>query len=199
MTEPGFVASRWSSPAMQAASAAALSRRAALPRARPGGDRDRPHGARAAAREHHREGLVGVRVHGAAARRAARRRRSSSLPEGADAAAREQAIDAADWAAPLREALLRLLPGGDGTQRRCASWRRWSRPARARSFAIAWRAIHRCWARSVSLWLPADDEVDLVVKGIVPRDPAAGSQRSQRRAARLAGGARGARDACAGR
>ena len=33
-----------------------------------------------------------------------------SLPEGADAAAREQAIDAADWGAPLREALLRLFP-----------------------------------------------------------------------------------------
>ena len=72
MTEPGF-ASRWSSPEMQEH----LRRRyRAERRFRAlglGRDRDRPHGARDPAREHHREGLVGVRAHGAAARRAARR------------------------------------------------------------------------------------------------------------------------------
>ncbi len=98
------------------------------------------------------------------------------LPEGADAATREQALEAADWGAPLREALMRrfpevtdrsqvrelagLLSGGARTQLR-------DRVAEDPSLL----------GTSVSLWLLADDEVDLVVKGILPRDPSQGSQR----------------------
>src|SRR5262245_54369165 len=40
------------------------------------------------------------------------------LPEGGDAAAREQALEAADWAAPLRDALFRRFPEVEGAQRR---------------------------------------------------------------------------------
>ena len=99
-----------------------------------------------------------------------------SLPEGADAAAREQAMDAADWGAPLREALLRLFP--EVTER-----------SQLRELAALVSTGARTQVRdrvardpsllgtSVSLWLPADDEVDLVVKGIVPREPSAGLQR----------------------
>jgi len=99
-----------------------------------------------------------------------------SLPEGADAAARAQAIDAADWAAPLREALQRLFP--EVTERSqlrqlaalvSTGARTQLRDRVARNPALL--------GTSVSLWLPADDEVDLIVKGFVPRDPAAGSLR----------------------
>src|SRR5262245_43503477 len=38
-----------------------------------------------------------------------------SLPEDGDPAAREQALEAADWAAPLREALFRLFPDAEGS------------------------------------------------------------------------------------
>ncbi len=98
-----------------------------------------------------------------------------SLPEGADAAARAQAIDAADWGAPVREALLRLFP--EVTE-----------PSQVRELAALVSSGARNQLRdrvardpallgsSLSLWLPADDEVDLAVKGIVPRDPAEASQ-----------------------
>jgi phosphate transport system permease protein len=99
-----------------------------------------------------------------------------SLPEGADPEARAQAIDGADFAAPLRESLMRLFP--EVTERSQvrqlaalvstgASLELRDRVARDPSLL----------GTSLSLWLPADDEVDLVVKGSVPRDPAAGSQR----------------------
>ena len=100
-----------------------------------------------------------------------------SLPEGADAAAREQAIDAADWGAPLREALLRLFPGGDGAQPGARARGAGLDAARARSFATRVARDPALLGGSLTLWLPADDEVDLVVKGIVPRDPAVASQR----------------------
>jgi phosphate transport system permease protein len=93
-----------------------------------------------------------------------------SLPAEADATAREQAIASADWATPLREALMRQFP--DVTQ-----------PPQVRQLValLSSAAPHALAARverdpsllgrSVPLWLPADDEVDLVVKGSVPRDP----------------------------
>jgi phosphate transport system permease protein len=95
-----------------------------------------------------------------------------ALPAGADAAARAQAIDAADWAAPLREALMRLFP--EVTER-----------SQVRELAALVSSGARSQLRdrvasdpallggSLPLWVAADDEVDLVVKGIVPRDPAA--------------------------
>jgi phosphate transport system permease protein len=98
-----------------------------------------------------------------------------SLPEGADAAARAQAIGAADWGAPVREALLRLFPEVTETSqvRELAALvssgaRNQLRDRVARDPALL--------GGSLSLWLPADDEVDLVVKGIVPRDPVVASQ-----------------------
>jgi phosphate transport system permease protein len=99
-----------------------------------------------------------------------------SLPEGADAAARAEAIEVADWGAPLREALLRRFP--DVTERRQL------RELAALVSTAAHTQLRDRVARdpsllgaSISLWLPADDEVDLVVKGILPRDPAQGAQR----------------------
>jgi phosphate transport system permease protein len=99
-----------------------------------------------------------------------------SLPEGADPAAREQAIDAADWGAPLREAMLRLFPEvtEHSEVRELAALvstgaRTQLRDRVARDPALL--------GGSLSLWVPADDEVDLAVKGIVPRDPSVASQR----------------------
>jgi len=99
-----------------------------------------------------------------------------ATPEGADAAAREQAIAVADWAVPLREALLRLFP--EVTERR---------QVRELAALVSSGASAQLRERvegdpsllglSVSLWVPADDEVDLVVKGIVPRESREGSQR----------------------
>ncbi len=98
------------------------------------------------------------------------------LPVGADAAAREQAIANADWATPLREALMRQFP--DVTQ-----------PPQVRQLValLSSAAPHALAARverdpsllgrSFPLWLPADDEVDLVVKGSVPRDLPEGARR----------------------
>ena len=99
-----------------------------------------------------------------------------SPPAWEDAAAREQALRSADWATPLREALMRQFP--DVTQ-----------PAQVRQLVVLLSSaaplaladlVERdptLVGRSVSLWLPADDEVDLVVKGSVPRDLPEGSRR----------------------
>ena len=98
------------------------------------------------------------------------------LPDGADAAERERAIEAADWGAPLREALMRRFP--DVTERG---------QVRELSALVSTAARTQLrdrvkddpalLGRGVSLWVPADDEVDLAVKGIVPRDSSEGSQR----------------------
>jgi phosphate transport system permease protein len=97
------------------------------------------------------------------------------LPEGLDPAARAQALDAADWGAPLREALLRLFP--EVTER-----------SQVRELAALVSTGARSQLRdrvtrdpallggSLPLWVLADDEVDLAVKGIVPRDPNEASQ-----------------------
>jgi phosphate transport system permease protein len=100
----------------------------------------------------------------------------ASLPEGADAAARAQAIDAADWAATLREALLRSFP--DVTERRqlreLAALVSSGAALQLRDLAARDPSL---LGRSLSLWVPADDEVDLLVKGVLPRDLPEGEQR----------------------
>jgi phosphate transport system permease protein len=99
-----------------------------------------------------------------------------ALPDGADAAARAQAIDTADWAAPLREALIRLFP--EVTERsqvrELAALVSSGAPSRLRDRVARDPAL---LGSSLPLWVAADDEVDLVVKGIVPRDPTAEEQR----------------------
>jgi phosphate transport system permease protein len=98
-----------------------------------------------------------------------------SLPEGADPAAREQALDAADWAAPLREALFRLFPDAEGSQRReLAALISSGASGQLRARVMRDPALV---GSTLSLWLPADDEVDLLVKGIVGRDPSQEAQR----------------------
>jgi phosphate transport system permease protein len=91
-----------------------------------------------------------------------------ALPESGDAAAREQALDAADWAAPLREALFRLFPEAEGSQRReLASLISSGASAQLRSRVLRDPAL---LGSTLPLWVPADDEVDLVVKGVVARE-----------------------------
>jgi phosphate transport system permease protein len=99
-----------------------------------------------------------------------------SLPAEADAVAREQAIRSADWAAPLRQALMQRFP--DVTQRPQVRELA-ALLSSAAPLALADRVARdpSLLGRSVSLWLPADDEVDLVVKGSVPRDLPDGARR----------------------
>jgi phosphate transport system permease protein len=99
-----------------------------------------------------------------------------SLPADADAQARAQAIRDADWAAALREALRRRFPE--------VSERAQVRQLAALLSSGAERELARrvladpsLLGSRVSLWLPADDEVDLVVKGVVPRELPAGERR----------------------
>jgi len=99
-----------------------------------------------------------------------------SLPADADATARAQAIRSADWGAPLREALMQLFP--DVTER--PQVRRLAGMLSSGASLELADLVERdptLLGRSVSLWLPADDEVDLVVKGSVPRDLPEGSRR----------------------
>jgi phosphate transport system permease protein len=98
-----------------------------------------------------------------------------SLPEGGDPAAREQALEAADWAAPLREALFRLFPDAEGSQRReLAALISSGASEQLRARVLRDPAL---LSSTLSLWVPADDEVDLAVKGGIARDPTQQAQR----------------------
>jgi phosphate transport system permease protein len=92
-----------------------------------------------------------------------------SLPEGAGEEQLRQALPDADWAAPLREALMARFP--EATERRQVRELTGLLSSGAR-LQLRDRVMRdpALLGRSVSLWLPADDEVDLVVKGAVPRE-----------------------------
>jgi phosphate transport system permease protein len=98
------------------------------------------------------------------------------LPESQDPAGREQAIDAADWGAAIREALLRIFPEATERSRLRSLYALVSTAATAQLRDLVARDP-ALLGSTVSLWLPADDQVDLVVKGILPRDPSVESQR----------------------
>jgi len=175
MTEPAFVASRWSSPAMQAR----LRRRYRAERLFSG------------------LGLLAIGIALAAlvlllvsvfARGWSAFVRTQlrldvtldaalvSLPADADATARARAIRSADWATPLREALMKRFP--DVTER--PQVRQLAALLSSGATLELADRVERdpsLLGRSVSLWLPADDEVDLVVKGRVARDLPEGSRR----------------------
>ena len=175
MTEPAFVASRWSSPAMQAR----LRRRYRAERLFRG------------------LGLLAIGIALAAlvlllvsvfARGWSAFVRTQlrldvtldaalvSLPADADATARARAIRSADWATPLREALMKRFP--DVTER--PQVRQLAALLSSGATLELADRVERdpsLLGRSVSLWLPADDEVDLVVKGRVARDLPEGSRR----------------------
>lgn len=99
-----------------------------------------------------------------------------ALPPDADAAARELALRAADWAQPLREALLREFPE---VSERAQVRELTGLLSSAASLDLADRVARdpALLGRSFPLWLPADDEVDLVVKGSVPRELPEGARR----------------------
>jgi len=175
MTEPAFVASRWSSPAMQAR----LRRRYRAERLFSG------------------LGLLAIGIALAAlvlllvsvfARGWSAFVRTQlrldvtldaafvSLPADADATARAQAIRSADWATPLREALMKRFPGV--TERpQVRELAALLSSGATLELADLVEQDPTLLGRSVSLWLPADDEVDLVVKGRVARDLPEGSRR----------------------
>ena len=98
-----------------------------------------------------------------------------SLPGDADPAAREPVLETADWAAPLREALFHLFPDAEGSQRR--------ELARLISSGASTQLRARVEqdpaliGNTLSLWVPADDEVDLALKGAVGRDSDREAQR----------------------
>ncbi len=99
-----------------------------------------------------------------------------SLPPDVDASTRGQAIREADWAAPAREALMRLFP--ETTER--AQLRQLAAllsSGAPREIADRVERDPSLLGRSISIWLTADDEVDLVVKGSVPRDLPEGARR----------------------
>jgi len=175
MTEPAFVASRWSSPAMQSR----LRRRYRAERLFRGLGLAAIGIALAALVLL----LVSVLAKGWSAFVATELRLDVtldsalvSLPEDADATARAQAIRSADWAAPLRAALMKLFP--DVTERpqlrQLAALLSSGAPLELADLVERDPSL---LGRSLSLWLPADDEVDLVVKGSVPRDLPEGARR----------------------
>ena len=175
MTEPAFVASRWSSPAMQAR----LRRRYRAERLFRGLGFLAIGIALAALVLL----LVSVFARGWSAFVATQLRLDVtldaafvSLPADADATARAQAIRSADWATPLREALMKRFPGV--TERpQVRELAALLSSGATLELADLVEQDPTLLGRSVSLWLPADDEVDLVVKGRVARDLPEGSRR----------------------
>jgi phosphate transport system permease protein len=98
-----------------------------------------------------------------------------ALPEGADAAARAQAIENADWALPIRDALLRLFP--EVTEHReIRDLVRMVSGGAALELRARVAADPELLSRPLSMWLPADDEIDLVVKGRAERDATGGGR-----------------------
>jgi phosphate transport system permease protein len=186
MTEPAFVATRWSSPETQAR----LRRRYRSERA----FRALGLAAIALALLALAVLLVSIVARGWSAFVATQIRLDVALdpalvalPPDADAEARAQAIRAADWAAPLREALMARFPD---VQERSQVRALAALLSSGAPLELAARVERdpSLLGRSVSLWLPADDEVDLVVKGDVPRDASEGGRRlSQEQLGWLAG------------